>query len=319
LLIEGVNYWDIFALCVTACRLLKKPGMIRITTDTSRGSRLIVEGRLSGRAVDELLENCANLSAAGTVLDISGVMFADRFAAILLCKLNDAGLMLEGCSGFIQELLRETRQRSARTDNEETRLIHGLRTGDGEAFELLARSYGGRMMAAARRILQNESDARDALQEAFLSVFQSIGNFAGEAALGTWLHRIVVNAALMQIRSRRRRSEEPIEQLLPRFDQSGDWAEEGCQSTRVDDLQESRELIALVRKCLDKLPERYRTVLMLRDIEDFDTKQTARMLNTTPTAVKVRLHRARQALKTLVEREVGNVGVAGRETPVNGP
>ena len=174
-------------------------------------------------------------------------------------------------------------------------------------------------MAAARRILQNESDARDALQEAFLSVFRSIGNFAGEAALGTWLHRIVVNAALMQIRSRGRRSEEPIEQLLPRFDQSGDWAEEGCQSTRVDDLQESRELIALVRKCLDKLPERYRTVLMLRDIEDLDTKQTARMLNTTPTAVKVRLHRARQALKTLVEREVGNVGVAGRETPVNGP
>src|SRR5260370_68602 len=99
--------------------------------------------------------NCATLSAAGPVLDISGVMFADRFAAILLCKLNDAGFMLEGCSGFIQELLRETRQRSARTDNEETRLIHGLRTGDVEAFELLARSYGGRVSAAAPRILPN--------------------------------------------------------------------------------------------------------------------------------------------------------------------
>ena len=119
------------------------------------------------------------------------------------------------------------------------------------------------MLAAARRIVRDESNARDAVQEAFLSVFRSIGNFAEEAALGTWLHRIVVNAALMQIRSRRRRCEEPIEQLLPRFDESGDWANEACPANPVEELHESRERLAFVRKSLDKLPERYRTVLIL--------------------------------------------------------
>ena len=278
--------------------------MIRITTDSSHGSRLTVEGHLSGRAVDELRQSCVSLGAAGTVLDISGVMFADRPAALLLCELSEAGFVLEGCSGFINELLREMRQQpAARIDHEEARLIEGLRAGDDEAFEVLVRRYASRMMAAAQRILRNDSDARDAVQEAFLSVFRSIANFAGDAALGTWLHRIVVNAALMQIRSRRRRSEEPIEQLLPRFDESGDWADEACPATPLDDLQESRERLALVRRSLDKLPERHRTVLMLRDIEDLDTEHTARMLGTTPTAVKVRLHRARQALKTLIERE----------------
>jgi RNA polymerase sigma-70 factor (ECF subfamily) len=263
---------------------------------------LTVEGHLSGRAVDELRQSCASLGAAGTVLDLSGVMFADRPAAVLLIELSSAGYVLDGCSGFVNELVHETRQRpAAHIGGEEARLIEGLRAGDDEAFEVLVRRYGSRMMAAAQRILRNESDARDAVQEAFLSVFRSIANFAGEAALGTWLHRIVVNAALMQVRSRRRRSEEPIEQLLPRFDESGDWADEACPATPVDDWQESRERLTLVRRCLDKLPERHRTVLMLRDVEDLDTEQTARMLGTTPTAVKVRLHRARQALKALVE------------------
>ena len=290
-------------------QLPKKPAMIRIT-HSSLGSRLVVEGHLSGRAVNELLESCATVSAGGTVLDMSGVMFADRFAAVTLCKLSEAGFALEGCPGFINELLRETRHRSARVDSDEIRFIHDLRTGDSEAFELLVRRYGGRMLAAARRIVRDESNARDAVQEAFLSVFRSIGNFAEEAALGTWLHRIVVNAALMQIRSRRRRCEEPIEQLLPRFDESGDWANEACPANPVEELHESRERLAFVRKSLDKLPERYRTVLILRDIEDLDTGHVARMLNITPTAVKVRLHRARLALKTLVERETRIASVA---------
>lgn len=282
----------------------QEPAMIRITTDSSNGLRLVVEGHLSRGAVDELRKTCAGLSGAGTILDLSDVVFADRHAAVLLNELGAAGFMLTGCSGFMQELLRETRNRPQRNGDEEARLIDGLRAGEDAAYELLVRRYGGRMLAVARRILQNESDARDAVQDAFLSVFRSIENFARQAALGTWLHRIVINAALMQIRSRRRRFEEPIEQLLPRFDENGAWADQASTDS-VDDLQESRERLVMVRKCVEKLPERYRIVLLLRDIEDLDTEQTARLLNITPTAVKVRLHRARQALKTLVGREVG--------------
>ncbi len=288
--------------------------MIRITADTSHAARLIVEGHLSGEAVEELRKSCAELNTPA-ILDLAGVIFADRLAAVLLNELTGAGFVVEGCSGFIQELLRENRKRPARCDDEEARVLEGLRNGDDDAYEIMVRRYGGRMLAAARRILHNESDARDAIQDAFLSVFRSIGDFAGDAALGTWLHRIVINAALMQVRSRRRRCEEPIEPLLPRFDESGDWAQEVCPAIAVDDLQESRERLALVRQCINQLPERYRAVLLLRDIEDLDTEQTARLLNVTPTAVKVRLHRARQALKTLIETESGSM----RSQPRSGP
>lgn len=80
--------------------------MIHITTDTSNGLRLVVEGRLTGSAVDELRESCAGHDP-GTVLDLSGVVFADRSAAVLLNELSAAGFMLEGCSGFIKQLMLE--------------------------------------------------------------------------------------------------------------------------------------------------------------------------------------------------------------------
>jgi RNA polymerase sigma-70 factor (ECF subfamily) len=276
--------------------------MIRITTDSSNGIRLIVEGHLSGLAVDELRKSCVE-QCAPVILDLAGVVFADRLAVVLLKELIAAGFAVEGSSGFVQELLRENQQHPPQTEDQETRLIEKLRAGDDGAYEVMVRRYGGRMLAAARRILKNEPDAHDAVQEAFLSVFRSIGNFAGEAALRTWLHRIVINAALMQLRSRRRRCEESIEPLLPRFNEDGNWAQEGCPNIPLDDLQERRERMVLVRECMDKLPEGYRTVLLLRDLDDLDTEETARLLNVSTTAVKVRLHRARQALKTLIERE----------------
>lgn len=79
--------------------------MIRITTDSNKGLRLVVEGQLSGPAVNELRKSCAGRHNAGIVLDLSGVLFADRSAAVLLKELSAAGFVLEGCSGFIKELL----------------------------------------------------------------------------------------------------------------------------------------------------------------------------------------------------------------------
>jgi RNA polymerase sigma-70 factor, ECF subfamily len=187
---------------------------------------------------------------------------------------------------------------------DESDLVERLRLGDQLAFETLVQRYGGRMLAVARRFLPVEQDARDAVQEALLSAFKGIRNFAGEARLSTWLHRIVVNAALMQLRSRRRRNEEPIENLLPHFTQEGKWADQ--TSGRLSDEMpfERRDTRELVRNCIARLPGNYRTVLLLRDIEDLDTEQVATMLDATPNTVKVRLHRARQALRTIIEREM---------------
>jgi len=191
----------------------------------------------------------------------------------------------------------------------EAALLSALRAGEASAYERLVRSHGGPLLAVCRRILRDEEDAREAVQEAFLSAFRGIAEFSGRARLGTWLHRIAVNACLMRLRSRRRHPEQPIEELLPRFEADGhfarwpvDWAEP------ADALLARREARESVRACLDRLPESHRTVLLLRDIEELDTAETARALGLSVAAVKVRLHRARQALRTLLEAEFGRAG-----------
>ena len=133
--------------------------------------------------------------------------------------------------------------------------------------------------------------------------------------LSTWLHRIVVNAALMQLRRRRRKPEQSIDELLPSFDAEGSWAGEGPQTATTEKILEGRDMRAMVRRCIARLPESYRVVLILRDIEELDTTETAERLGLSLNIVKVRLHRARQALRTLVEREAGNNETVAEATP----
>src|SRR5262249_45398774 len=139
------------------------------------------------------------------------------------------------------------------------------------------------------------------VQEAFLSAFRSIGSFEGHSRLSTWLHRIVVNTALMRLRKRKTRRETPIEDLMPKFTRDGDFAERpsswGEESSVATEREEDREA---VRVAIEKLPEIYRTVLLLRDVEGVSTDETAAVLGVTPNAAKARLPRAHQALKTLL-------------------
>ena len=189
---------------------------------------------------------------------------------------------------------------------DEDALIAGLRAGDDQAYETMVRAFGGRMLAVALRIVRNEEDARDVVQTAYLSAFKSLGRFEGGCLLSTWLHRIVVNAALMKLRSRRRRPEESIEPLLPTYLEDGHHTEQFSRNDiPADQLIEKAETRATVRACIEQLPDRYRSILIMRDIEDISTTEVAAMLGVTPNAVKIRLHRARQALATLLRREFG--------------
>jgi len=182
-------------------------------------------------------------------------------------------------------------------------LLAALRAGEEWAFEALIRTFGGRLLAVARRFTRNEEDARDAVQSAYLSAFRGLSEFKGDAQLSTWLHRIVVNTSLMKLRTRRRKPEESIDELLPAFQEDGHHVEQFAEwTTPADRLLEQAEARAAVRACIDQLPDNYREVVMLRDIEELSTQEVAAMLDTTPTAVKVRLHRARQALSTLLRR-----------------
>ncbi len=182
----------------------------------------------------------------------------------------------------------------------EAALLTRLRAGEPAAFEEVVRAETGKLLAVTRRILPVEEDARDAVQDAFLFAFRSLPRFEGQAKLSTWLHRIAVNAALMKLRTRRRKREESIEPLLPTFKDDGHHAERFSAWDDPAETIEREENKTLVRRLINELPDAYRTVLLLRDIEGLDTEETAKVLDTTANAVKVRLHRARQALRTLL-------------------
>jgi RNA polymerase sigma-70 factor, ECF subfamily len=181
-------------------------------------------------------------------------------------------------------------------------LLARLRAGDQLAYEQLVRAESHRLLAVARRLLRNDEDARDIVQQAFLSAFRALPTFNGACRLSTWLHRIVTNTALMKLRSRRRRPEDSIEDLLPRFQDDGHHVEQVSEWTLAPDARMAREEVRTrVRAAIDRLPESYRTVLLLRDIEELSTEDAARTLGVNTNVVKIRLHRARQALVRLLD------------------
>jgi RNA polymerase sigma-70 factor (ECF subfamily) len=191
----------------------------------------------------------------------------------------------------------------AAPDKDGDDLLAAVRAGEPRAFEELVRAYGGRMLAVTRGLLRNEDDAQDALQDALLSAFRSIRAFEGSSRLGTWLHRIAVNAALMRLRSRRRKPAVRMDDL-PGLDEDGLGPRERPSWQDPGDLAlERRELRAMVREKIDLLPPDHRQVLVLRDMEELSTEDTAAALGINPGAVKTRLHRARRALRELIEAE----------------
>jgi RNA polymerase sigma-70 factor (ECF subfamily) len=170
----------------------------------------------------------------------------------------------------------------------ESDLVTRLRAGDEDAYEHLVRTHTAAMAAVARRYLGDSDDAADAVQDALVSAYRSMPSFGGTAKLGTWLHRITVNACLMKLRGLKRNR-------LRAFD-------EGCQPPApvTSDPFERSELVDQVRACIDRLPPAYRTVIRLRDIDGMDVEQAADHLGTNVGALKVRHFRARQALRTLL-------------------
>jgi RNA polymerase sigma-70 factor (ECF subfamily) len=190
---------------------------------------------------------------------------------------------------------------------DEAGLLRALQAGDAAAYEHFVRSHVARVKAVADRYLRNDEDANDVVQETFLSAFKAIARFEGKAQLSTWLHRIAVNAALMKLRSLERKGEEKaaeegLDELLPRFVGLGAHA---TSQRAFGELPEEGAVRAetqfFVRQCIDQLPQLYRTALLLRDIEGYENEELARHLGISVNAAKIRVHRARQALRTLLE------------------
>ena len=185
---------------------------------------------------------------------------------------------------------------------DEEDLVARLRAGDAAASEALVRSNIAYLLKVAQPILRDRALAEDAVQEAFISALRNIESFEGRSSIRSWLRRITINMALMKLRSMRRRDERSIDDLLPDFDQNQCRIE--APWTRIatpEEIVEDADTRAWVRARIEELPENYRVVLIMRDYDDMTTREVAELLEISEQAVRVRLHRARSALKKLIE------------------
>lgn len=184
-------------------------------------------------------------------------------------------------------------------------IVTGIRRGEEAAFESLMRQHNGRLFRVARAILGDDSEAEDALQDAYLDAFRHIDGFRGDARLGTWLTRIVANHCLMR---RRRQKRDGV--ILPFHRQPGEPGREedpvpDRSAEPADDLLARARLRRLLESRIDELPASFRTVLVMRDVEDMTVQETAEALGIPPATVRTRLFRARALLRASLARDVG--------------
>jgi RNA polymerase sigma-70 factor (ECF subfamily) len=188
-------------------------------------------------------------------------------------------------------------------------LVERLQAGDAEALEMLMERYSARVYRLAYSITRNAGDAEEVVQDVFLSVFRKVRGFEGRAAVATWLYRVTANAALNKRRGKRLEVESSLDQWLPTY--RADGHREGNRPFLVVDWSQDPERALLtgetraeLERALDALPQRYRAVLVLRDVEGLSSEETAAVLAESVSAVKSCLHRARMVLRERLTRRL---------------
>ena len=174
-------------------------------------------------------------------------------------------------------------------------LVASAARGDVRSFERLMRQYNRTMFRTARAILRDDAEAEDALQEAYMQAYRSLGSFRADARFSTWLARIVVNESLMRLRkAARRASIVPIQAAAPvdEVEQVSDDAMEKPESSAA-----RAEMRRLLEAQIDLLPDAYRTVFMLRAVEEMSVEETSAVLGIPPATVRTRFFRARSLLR----------------------
>ena len=197
----------------------------------------------------------------------------------------------------------------------EVMLIERLRAQDSSVLEILMERYSPRIYRVAFGITRSHGDAEEVVQDVFVTLFRKIDSFEGRAALGTWLYRVAANAALIKRRGKRAEVEVHLEDYLPTF--KADGHREGDRTMLLADWSETpeRELLSgeareILEEGLALLPDHYRAILVLRDVEELSNEEVAEALGESVASVKSRLHRARMALREVLTRRLGSGGQA---------
>ena len=195
------------------------------------------------------------------------------------------------------------------TDGAETltdeQIVGRVLKGDTAVFELIMRRHNQRLFRTARAILRNETEAEDAVQQAYISAYEHLGQFQGDARFGTWLTRITIRSALGRLRRIKRLGETELEpQPHEEVMSSG-----GSGYDNPEQQVAGRELTRLVEAAVDELPEIYRLVFMMREVQQLSTAETAECLEVSEDVIKIRLHRAKAMLRDAMASKVDAAAV----------
>jgi RNA polymerase sigma-70 factor (ECF subfamily) len=171
----------------------------------------------------------------------------------------------------------------------------------------IVRQYNRRLYRVARSILKDDREAEDALQEAYMRAFAALGSFRRESSLATWLTRIVYNEALDRLRRRHDVITSPDEPFRGRGADVIPFPTSGNANLDPEQSMAQREIIQLLEKAIDELPDAFRTVLVARIVEGMSVEETAELLSLRPETVKTRLHRARGLLRNKLASHIGSL------------
>lgn len=177
-------------------------------------------------------------------------------------------------------------------------LVKQFNKGSLPAFEELVTRYETKVLNLALRFTRNQEDAEEVVQDVFTTLYRKLAGFEGKSAFSSWLYRIVVNASFMKLRKRRQQSTIYIEELT----QERGIDKDLLLGTRVDTVPSHRELRETLQSAIDKLPEQYRAVFILRDVDALSNEEVAEILTLSVPAVKSRLHRSRIMLRKKLHR-----------------
>lgn len=174
-------------------------------------------------------------------------------------------------------------------------LVRELQQGKDSAYELLVSRYSNKVYSLASRMTRNPEDAEEVLQDVFITVYRKIKNFEGKSSFSSWLYRVAVNASLMKIRKRKQNKSIGMDDALPNDQNS--LLLRSKEEDELDNLTLRNEVRDALYHAISKLPEEYRPVFVLRDIDGLTSKEVGKILNLTVPAVKSRLHRSRLMLR----------------------
>src|SRR5215471_4936141 len=178
-------------------------------------------------------------------------------------------------------------------------LVSRARARDGAAFELLMRRHNQRVYRVVRSVLRDSAEIEDVIQQAYVQAFLHIDQFGGDARWSTWVCRIAINEALARLRQRGR---------FVSIEALSEDAMANVSKVPSDDPERataSREFGQMVEQAIDQLPDIYRSVLIMREVEGMSTNEAATVLDVEPEVIKTRLHRARAALREVIEERIG--------------